>query len=93
MFGACIRFCILSSETTQFLCRPMEGGGGLILEGGEDMEKEKASVDLDLIPAYVRPYLLSAVADAVTEYFGQPGVQERYERWLETKKTADKKEK
>ena len=68
----------------------MEGGGGLILEGGEDMEKEKASVDLDLIPAYVRPYLLSAVADAVTEYFGQPGVQGRYERWLEAKKAADK---
>ena len=90
MCDACIRFCILSSETTQFLCRPMEGGGGLILEGGEDMEKEKASVDLDLIPAYVRPYLLSAVADAVTEYFGQPGVQGRYERWLEAKKAADK---
>ena len=90
MCSACIRFCILSSETTQFLCRPMERGGGLILEGGENMEKEKTAVDLDLIPAYVRPYLLSAVADAVTEYFGQPGVQGRYERWLEAKKAADK---
>lgn len=68
------------------------GGGGLILEGGEDMEKEKAAVDLELIPAYVRPYLLSAVVDAVTEYFAQPGVQGRYERWLEAKKAADKSE-
>lgn len=60
----------------------------LIEGGGENVAEEKVSVDLDIIPAYVRPYLLSSVVDAVTEYFGQPGVQEKYERWLEARKAA-----
>lgn len=63
----------------------------LIEGGGENVAEEKVSVDLNLIPAYVRPYLLSSVADAVKEYFGQPGVQEKYERWLEVRK-ADARE-
>ena len=75
---------------------PLQTNAGncmMIEGGGENVTEKKVAVDLELIPAYVRPYLLSAVADAVTEYFGQPGVQGRYERWLEAKKAADKREK
>lgn len=63
----------------------------LIEGGGENVAEEKVPVDLDLIPAYVRPYLRSPVVDAVQEYFGPPGVQEKYERWLEARK-ADARE-
>lgn len=63
----------------------------LIEGGGENVAEEKVAVDLDMIPAYVRPYLLSSVVDAVIEYFGQPGVQEKYERWLEARKAAAQK--
>lgn len=65
----------------------------LIEGGGENVTEKKVAVDLDMIPAYVRPYLLSSVVDAVIEYFHQPGVQEKYERWLEAKKAATNEDK
>lgn len=65
----------------------------LIEGGGENVAEKKVAVDLEMIPAYVRPYLLSSVVNAVTEYFGQPGVQEKYEQWLKEKEAVGKREK
>lgn len=43
----------------------------------------KATVHIDtaLIPEHIRLDLLSIIYDATVDYFQQPGVAEKFERW------------
>ena len=65
----------------------------LIRGGGEDVKNEKVVIDLDSIPEYVRQYLLASFVEAAREYMKQPEMQEKFERWMEEKKAAEKREK
>ena len=53
------------------------------------MPKE-AQIDIDIsqIPDHARYELLAAAYDATIEYFKQPGVQEKFERWKAAKDAA-----
>lgn len=51
---------------------------------------EPVSIDVTAIPDVVRPYLLTPVVDAVSNYMQQPGVQEKYEQWLREKEMRAK---
>lgn len=46
-------------------------------------------IDTASIPKYVRPFLLAPIVDAVAEYMKQPGVEEKYQAWLASKKAAE----
>lgn len=46
-------------------------------------------IDTATIPGYVRPFLLAPIVDAVVEYMKQPGVEEKYQAWLASKKAAE----
>lgn len=46
-------------------------------------------IDTATIPKYVRPFLLAPIVDAVAEYMKQPGVEEKYQAWLASKKAAE----
>ena len=46
-------------------------------------------IDTATIPQYVRPFLLAPIVDAVAEYMKQPGVEEKYQAWLASKKAAE----
>ena len=50
---------------------------------------QAVGIDTATIPKYVRPFLLAPIVDAVAEYMRQPGVEEKYQAWLATKKAAE----
>lgn len=53
------------------------------------MPKEaQIGIDTSKIPEHVRLELLSIAYDATIEYFKQPGVQEKFERWKAAKEAA-----
>ena len=53
------------------------------------MPKEpQIHIDTSQIPDHVRYELLAAAYDATIEYFKQPGVQEKFERWKAAKEAA-----
>lgn len=53
-------------------------------------EKPQIHIHAELIPDYVCDELLSAAYDAAAAYMEQPGVREKYERWLAEKEAAGK---
>lgn len=52
-------------------------------------QKQAVMIDTATIPKYVRPFLLAPIVDAVAEYMRQPGVEEKYQAWLASKKAAE----
>lgn len=46
-------------------------------------------IDTATIPQYVRPFLLAPFVDFTIELFKQPGMEEKYQAWLATKKAAE----
>lgn len=52
-------------------------------------EESQIDIDIGQIPDQVRYELLSIAYDATIEYFKQPGVQEKFERWKVAKEVAD----
>ena len=53
------------------------------------MPKEpQIDINISKIPDHVRYELLAAAYDATIEYFKQPGVQEKFERWKAAKEAA-----
>ncbi len=51
-------------------------------------EKPQIHIRTELIPDYVLHELLSAAYDAAAAYMEQPGVREKYERWLAEKEAT-----
>jgi hypothetical protein len=63
---------------------PVSGVGAQL-----DLEGELTTdikVDTNLIPESVRDDLAATTLDAVREYFQQPGVQEKFEKWQASRK-------
>lgn len=71
------------------------GGGAQRTDrkGGVEMRENRIIFDLESIPESERMKLVSIVYEEVKKYFQEPGVQEKYELWLEkreAKKAATK---
>ena len=50
------------------------------------MPNSTIDIDTSKIPEHIRIELLSIAYDATVAYFQQPGVEEKYQRWLANKK-------
>ena len=46
-------------------------------------------IDTATIPGYVRPLILAPFVDFTIELFKQPGMEEKYQEWLASKKAAE----
>lgn len=57
------------------------------------MQEDRIVFDLESIPESERMQLVTIVHEEAKKYFQQPGVQEKYEKWLEQReaKKADTK--
>lgn len=54
-------------------------------------KKPQIDIDTSKIPEHVRLELLSIACDATIEYFKQPGVEEKFQRWKAAKEASAKK--
>ena len=54
-------------------------------------KKPQIDIDTSKIPEHVRLELLSIAYDATIEYFKQPGVEEKFQRWKAAKEASAKK--
>lgn len=52
-------------------------------------QKQSVVIDTAIIPSYVRPFLLAPFVDFAIELMNQPGMEEQYQVWLASKKTAE----
>ena len=48
-------------------------------------------IDVNLIPEYQRCQLAEATLEATKRFFSQPGVEERYQSWLQKRQEGEKK--
>jgi len=52
----------------------------------EEILTDTIKIDVQAIPAYVRDELVAPLQAIVTDYFKEPGVEERYQEWLRNRK-------
>ena len=57
-----------------------------VIDGIEGEPTGDISIDLKLIPDYVRDALVSPLKAIIEEYYKQPGNEEKYQAWLKERK-------
>ena len=52
-------------------------------------QTQAVKIDTASIPDQVRPFLLASFVDFTIELMNQPGMEEKYQAWLASKKAAE----
>lgn len=57
----------------------------------EPVDDGSIKIDVTQIPEYQRRQLAEATLEATKRFFSQPGVEERYQAWLQERQEREKK--